>query len=150
MVSISPITAADVSEWLPLWEGYLSFYKTKLSVGTTQRTFERLLAQGTSIHGVFARDNQGVAVGFVHWVEHVSTWSANEVTYLEDLFVHPDCRKSGVGRALIEHVVAFAKERGHSQVYWLTAEDNTTARSLYDLMAKHTGMVQYAIDLEMK
>ena len=38
------------------------------------------------------------AIGLVHWLTHPSTWSAGPYCYLEDLFVHPDARGSGVGR----------------------------------------------------
>ncbi len=52
----------------------------------------------------------------------------------------------GVGRALIESVVEWARERGCSRVYWQTKNSNTTARRLYDQVATHKGFIVYQID----
>ena len=41
----------------------------------------------------------------------------------------------------------WARDRGCSKVYWLTAETNSTARALYDRVATHTGFVHYEIPL---
>jgi ribosomal protein S18 acetylase RimI-like enzyme len=44
---------------------------------------------------------------------------------------------------LIEAVYAEAKKAGASRVYWLTREDNATARALYDKLADRSGFIQY-------
>ena len=49
----------------------------------------------------------------------------------------------GVGRALIEGVYAAADANGTPSVYWLTQEENTEARKLYDLIAKVTNFIKY-------
>ena len=147
MIQIRPIAASDRDDWLPLWLGYLEFYESRLSDDQTALTFDRLVDAGHPIHGAIARDAAGSAIGLVHWLTHPATWSRGEYCYLEDLFVSPDARGSGVGRALIETVSAWARERGCAKVYWLTAETNATARALYDRIATHTGFVHYEIPL---
>ena len=67
--------------------------------------------------------------------------------YLEDLYVDATARRSGAGAALVEHVRVWAKENGAAKVYWLTAESNATARSLYDRVAERTGFIHYEIAL---
>lgn len=99
------------------------------------------------MHAALARDDAGRAVGFVHWLEHHATWSRTGYSYLEDLFVDSSARGSGVGRALIAHVTEAARHTGSSKVYWLTAEDNATARALYDRVARRSGFLHYEIDL---
>lgn len=64
------------------------------------------------------------------------------------MFVDPDGRGGGVGRALIEHVRVWAERNGSAKVYWLTAESNTTARALYDRVASRTGMIHYQIKID--
>lgn len=143
---IDPLTAADHDAWLPLWQGYLTFYESGLADEVTEATFARLVA-GEGMHGALARDDDGRAIGFVNWLPQPSTWTAGTYCYLEDLFVAPDTRGSGAGRALIAHVREWAEAHGCAQVYWLTQESNTTARTLYDKVAKLTGFVHYEIDL---
>ena len=148
MTSISPITHDDRTEWLALWSGYLSFYETALDDATTATTFERIVDGAAGIHGAIARDENGTAVGIVHWLTHPATWALTDYCYLEDLFVDPEVRGGGVGRALIEHVRTWAQQHGSAKLYWLTAESNTTARALYDRVATRSGMIHYQIDLD--
>ena len=72
-----------------------------------------------------------------------STWSKTHYCYLEDLFVAPNLRAGGIGRALIEAVYREADARGCSRTYWMTQEFNYRARGLYDQMATKTPFVQY-------
>ena len=146
MVAITPLTEHDRDEWLPLWQGYLTFYETELDEATTEATFARLTA-GDGAYGALARDDAGRAIGIVHWLPHPSTWSKTDYTYLEDLFVAPGARGTGTGRALIAHVRAWAEEHGSTQVYWLTSETNATARLLYDKVANRSGHIHYEIEL---
>jgi GNAT superfamily N-acetyltransferase len=75
------------------------------------------------------------------------TWERSPICYLEDLFVDPGLRRSGAGRALIEHLIALGKERGWSRLYWHTRQGNATARSLYDRLASVDDFVKYTVDL---
>lgn len=147
MTTLRPLTADDHDDWLPLWWGYLEFYETELSTAQTELTFARLTASPASAHGAIARSDAGGAIGFVHWLTHVSTWSEGPYCYLEDLFVHPDARGGGTGAALIEHVRSWAERAGCAKVYWLTQKGNHTARRLYDRVAQDTGFRHYEIDL---
>ncbi|MBG9887128.1 GNAT family acetyltransferase [Bacillus toyonensis] len=147
MSSIAPVTAADHDEWLPLWNAYLAFYETSLDAETSAVTFERLVNPESPIHGAIARDDDGTAVGIVHWLTHPATWTKTDYCYLEDLYVSAEQRGSGIGKALIEHVRDWAEKNGSAKVYWLTAESNETARALYDRVSTRTGMIHYQIKL---
>jgi GNAT superfamily N-acetyltransferase len=147
MPAITALTRADHADWLALWGGYLTFYETTLDAATTAATFDRLVDPGSGLHGAIARDEAGAAVGLVHWLTHAATWTTASYCYLEDLFVAPDGRGGGAGRALVEHVRAWAQERGCAKVYWLTAETNATARALYDRVATRSGMIHYQVPL---
>ncbi len=135
-------TAADFDTWLPLWRGYQEFYKTDIPHATTVGTWQRLLDPAEPMHAVLA-EVAGEVVGFVHFIQHRSCWTAGDYMYLQDLFVQPELRGHGVGRALIEHVYADAAARGCSRVWWLTHESNTDAMLLYDRIAARSGFVQY-------
>jgi GNAT superfamily N-acetyltransferase len=147
VTTISAITADDRPAWDALWQGYLAFYESEVPPEVSEVTFQRILAD-EHIHGALARDKEGRAVGLVHWLTHSATWTTKVYCYLEDLFVDPAARGQGVGEALIAHVRDWARVFGATKVYWLTAEDNATARSLYDKVATSTGFVHYEIELE--
>lgn len=85
----------------------------------------------------------GKLVGIVHSLYHRSCWTIGNYCYLQDLFVAEEARGHGIGRALIEAVASEARAAGASRVYWLTQEGNTTARALYDRVAKRSGFIQY-------
>lgn len=146
MPSIHPIRAGDFDEWSALWSGYLAFYGSEVPDDVTARTFGRL-TEDDDLHGALARDEDGRAIGLVHWLTHAATWSGTDYCYLEDLFVSPEARGGGAGRALIAHVRDWASDHGSSKVYWLTQESNATARALYDRVATHTGYTHYQIAL---
>lgn len=145
MTRIASLTADDRTDWLELWNGYLTFYDEDLAPEVTDRTFRRLTTPGSGIHGAIARDDDGAAIGIVHWLAHPSTWSVTGYCYLEDLFVAPDARGGGVARSLIAHVRAWASDAGLEKVYWLTAESNATARALYDKVARRTEFIHYEL-----
>ncbi|TQJ31397.1 GNAT family N-acetyltransferase [Microbacterium sp. SLBN-146] len=146
-VRIERLVDADRDDWLPLWLGYLEFYETDLSAEQTALTFARITDPDDVVHGAIARDDEGRAVGFVHWLTHASTWSEGPYCYLEDLFVSPEARGTGAGRSLIAHVTTWARAAACAKVYWLTQSHNATARALYDAVATDTGFVHYEIDL---
>ena len=63
--------------------------------------------------------------------------------YLDDLFVSPELRGSGAVQALFAEIDRLAQERGWPLVRWTTADDNYTARSVYDRLAQRTTWITY-------
>lgn len=145
-ITVRPLTPADRAAWEPLWQGYLTFYKTSLPAEVTENTWRRFHVPELPTYAVGAFDN-GRLVGIVHYIFHLSTWLLTPTCYLQDLFTLPEARGKGVGRSLIEAVYLAAKEAGSTRVYWLTQEGNTTARALYDQVAHWPGFIQYRKDL---
>jgi GNAT superfamily N-acetyltransferase len=142
-VETRPFRATDFEAWLPLWNGYLDFYRMILADDVTAETWRRLLDPDHVVSGFGAFDASGRMLGIVHYLFHPVTWAVGPRCYLEDLFVDPSARAKGVGRALIEAVYRVADEEGADQVYWLTAEDNARARRLYDKVATVTPFIKY-------
>ncbi|MDP3339818.1 GNAT family N-acetyltransferase [Frigidibacter sp.] len=142
-LEIRPLVPADQQDWSRLWTAYLAFYSTVLPAEVHATTWERLLGDGFyDPRGMIARQN-GQAVGLVQFLLHRSGWKIEPVTYMQDLYVEPWTRGTGVGRALIEAVYAEADRLGAPAVYWLTNEGNYTARQLYDRVGVQSPFLRY-------
>ena len=144
MINVRPITESDKAAWLPLWHGYLTFYKTELPASQDDLTWSRLLDPTYESHGLVV-EKDGVVQGITHYSYQTSTWAPVNYCYLEDLFVNSDLR--GLGRALIDAVKEIAIAAGSSRLYWNTDGSNEVARKLYDTYTPHSGKVQYRIPL---
>ena len=149
-VSIRPVAPADFEPWLVLWDGYNAFYgrngATKLDRAITDITWARFFATGEPVHALVA-EADGQLLGLAHYLFHRSTTMINNTCYLQDLFTAPEARGRGVGRALIAAAAEAARAGGSSRLYWLTQENNATARKLYDAVAKNSGFIVYRMAL---
>ena len=145
-LTIRAIEEKDKDQWLKLWAGYLEFYKSTISSEQTELTWKRLINNELKMFGFVAESEEGV-IGFTHCLFRPSTWTETDYCYLEDLFVDPNIRGKGIGRALINKVVELAKEKKSKRVYWTTQEFNKTARVLYDSITPVSEFVQYRLPL---
>lgn len=141
-LTVRHFLSADYDAWLPLWMAYQEFYRAEIPAETTRVIWQRMLDLHEPVFGAVALSGDR-AVGMVHWLYHRTCWTVGNNCYLQDLFVIPDHRGSGVGRRLIEHVYAAARVVGCAKVYWLTHETNENAMLLYDRIAHRTGFVHY-------
>ncbi|WP_288424076.1 GNAT family N-acetyltransferase [uncultured Acinetobacter sp.] len=142
-MTIRFVEANDFEAWLTLWKGYQESYQSSIDDQVTRSTFSRFLSEQEPVYCLVIEDKSQKIIGFVHYIFHRSTWSEGNYCYLQDLFVDPAQRASGIGRKLIEEVYKIAEEKKCSRVYWLTQETNYQARMLYDRIADNSGFIQY-------
>src|SRR5690606_21687467 len=109
----------------------------------TALLWERLHVPGKDPHGLVAVDRTGAVIGIVHYMFHATCWTVRDKCYLQDLYVDPDRRTGGAGRALIEAVYEKAREADASEVYWMTQHFNSVARVLYDRVGELTPFIKY-------
>jgi len=141
-VEIKAIDNNDFDIWLPLWKGYQRFYEVDIPESVSLNTWARFLDPVEPMHAARAMVGDQ-ALGLAHSIYHRSSWTTGDYCYLQDLFVAPDARGNGIGRALIEHVYDDAKRRGASRVHWLTHESKHNGMQLYDRIAARSGFIQY-------
>lgn len=139
---VRAVCADDRVVWSQLWNAYLEFYETKRASAQHDVTWDRILGDNVPMYSVIA-EHRGRPVGLANYLFHPGFWDADDMCYLNDLYVEPTTRGAGAGAALIEAVAAHAKRRGTAEFYWLTAESNATARRLYDHVAECSGFVHY-------
>ncbi len=143
-VRVRRLEARDKAAWLPLFKGYIAFYKATVAEEVIETTWKRLLEGAADFHiALVAVDDADTPIGLAHVLFHRSTWSPSWYCYLEDLFVDPARRTKGVGRALIEATYREADARGCTRTYWATQDFNYRARALYDQVATKSPFVQY-------
>ena len=136
----------DRAEWLRLWEGFLDYYDMSLAPEVNDFTWKRLMDPSCPMQARLAVED-GKVIGFALHQHHPSTWVMGDDCYLEDLFVDPTARGSGVGRALIADLVDHARTMGWKRLYWNTEISNTAARKLYDSFTQDDGHVRYRMML---
>ena len=145
-VQIRDATAGDETEFRRLWQGFTDGYGLTLAPGVTDFTWARLIDPSCPMAARLALLD-GVPQGFAIHQHHPSTWVMGDDGYLEDLYVAPEARGQGLGRALIEDLIAIGRARGWQRLYWLTEIENATARRLYDRFCTNDGHIRYRMAL---
>ena len=92
--------------------------------------------------------DDGEVIGFTQYQLMHRSLGGGMVCYLSDLFVKPGIRGSGAGRALIDHVFEFARNRGLNNVRWLTQDFNFPARILYDTYGRKSDFILYSFNID--
>ncbi|MGC1380312.1 MAG: GNAT family N-acetyltransferase [Candidatus Baltobacteraceae bacterium] len=112
--TISLATAADVAAIAPLFDAYRAFFAGYGDAVESRRFLDDRLARRESV--VFlARAGDEVA-GFIQLYPLWSSWYCRRIWFLSDLYVAESARQRGLGRRLVERVVAYAKETKASSV----------------------------------
>ena len=148
--TIRKIEAKDHIRWQALWEGYCAFYNVDLRGAVTEHTWNRILDPASPVHAIVAETKADGVVGIANYVIHEHTWSLTQACYLQDLFVDPKVRAVGVGKQLIDWLVAECKAQNWSRLYWATKETNYRARGLYDKYAPHSGFLRDVVPIERR
>ena len=146
-IRIAPPLEADLADWRVLYDGYARFYRVPMSDETADLVWGWLQDPDHEECGLLARDADGKALGLAHLRPFSRPLRGRVDGFLDDLFVTPEARGSGVLEALWSAIRVLAGERGWSTVRWLTAEDNYRARAAYDRVATRTAWLTYDMDV---
>jgi GNAT superfamily N-acetyltransferase len=131
-ITIRPAVEADLPAILRLIRGLAEYEKA--SEDEVPATLEGLRA---SLFGakpgaeVLMACVDGEAVGFALFFHNYSTWRARHGLYLEDLFVIPEMRGRGIGKALLRELAGIAMQRGCARMEWAVLDWNTPAIDFY-------------------
>ncbi|MER6303356.1 GNAT family N-acetyltransferase [Kitasatospora sp. NPDC001539] len=102
------------------------------AVATEEQLREALFGPNPALFGLIAEDDTtGEPVGFAVWFLNFSTWRGSHGIYLEDLYVRPEARGGGHGKALLLELARIAVERGYARVEWSVLDWNQPSIDFY-------------------
>ena len=129
------------------WFALYARYAEEIGLPVNHRTGEavwRWLLDGTHrVNGIIAHADRTEVAGFAHYRPFPRTLDGNEACFLDDLYVTEPHRGTGLARMMIERVAAIARQRGWTEVRWVTEEHNARARALYEKLAEKSDLVTY-------
>ena len=82
-------------------------------------------------YAIVAESDGGELMGFALWFLNYSTWLGKHGVYLEDLYVKPEYRGGGAGKALLRRLAQICVERGYGRLEWWVLDWNTPAIDFY-------------------
>jgi GNAT superfamily N-acetyltransferase len=134
--SVRPIRPDDVPAAVALVRELAEYERALHEVRLTeQQLTDRLFGDAPAVFGHVAVADDGAAagevVGIALWFLNFSTWRGTHGIYLEDLYVAPQHRGSGLGKELLRTLAALCVERGYSRLEWSVLDWNTPSIDFY-------------------
>ncbi len=142
-------TAADCEIILNFIKGIAEYEKlSHLVEATTEKISTHLFGPKAVAECLLAFEDN-TPVGFALFFHNYSTFVSKPGIYLEDLFVDPNFRGKGYGKALLETLIQLAKGRDCGRIEWSVLDWNTSAISFYESMGAKpmNGWTVYRISL---
>ncbi|HAX76571.1 MAG TPA: GNAT family N-acetyltransferase [Cyanobacteria bacterium UBA11372] len=131
---VRPATPSDVPVLFDLIVALAEYEKLSHAVtGSPASLEEHLFGKRTYAEAILA-ELEGQAVGFALFFHNYSTFLTKPGIYLEDIFVLPQYRGQGIGKALLSYIAKLAVERGCGRLEWSVLDWNSPAIAFYQRM----------------
>jgi GNAT superfamily N-acetyltransferase len=131
MLNIRPATRADAPVIASLVRELADYEKLLDEAKATAEDFLRELESPNPVIHVLIAEWQGKPAGFALYFFNFSTFVGRPGLYLEDLFVRPEQRSLGIGRALLRALARIAEQRGCGRMEWAVLDWNEPALRFY-------------------
>jgi GNAT superfamily N-acetyltransferase len=129
---IRRVTPADVEPVVGMVHDLAEYEKaTDQCHLTAEQLHAALFGEHPALFGHVAQDEDGTVVGLALWFLNYSTWDGAHGVYLEDLYVRPEHRGGGHGRALLAALAGVCSERGYTRLQWWVLNWNTPSIGFY-------------------
>ncbi len=125
---------ADVPEILSFIRALAAYEREPDAVSATEAGLLRDGFGANPFYSSLIAEQDGKPAGFALFFFNYSTWLGRPGLYLEDIFVHPEFRGLGIGKALLQKVAAIALEKGCLRLQWEVLDWNTPAIDFYRAM----------------
>ena len=123
-------TRADAALVLDFIKQLADYEKMSDDVVATPATLEEWIFDKQAAEVIFALVDD-VEVAFAVYCKNFSTFVGRAGLYLEDLYVKPEYRGQGIGKAMLTRLVEIAKERGYGRMEWVCLDWNTPSIEFY-------------------
>jgi GNAT superfamily N-acetyltransferase len=130
-ISIRPAKRTDIPQILAFIRALADYEHEPQAVTATEADLERDGFGLNPFYFSLIAEQDSRPAGFALFFFNYSTWLGHPGLYLEDLFVSPEFRGQGVGRALLQKVAATAVEKGCRRLQWEVLDWNTPAINFY-------------------
>jgi GNAT superfamily N-acetyltransferase len=131
-VEVRPAREQDSAFILSLIKELAIYEKAEEAVVATEAHIKETIFGPDSIaHGLIC-NVEGQAVGFAVYFYNYSTWLGKNGLFLEDLYVTPEYRGAGAGKALLKYLAQLAVEKGCGRFEWNVLDWNTPAIEFYE------------------
>jgi GNAT superfamily N-acetyltransferase len=130
-LTIRPASANDVPTIFELIRALATYERAPNEVTATEEGLTEVLFGEKPASEVLLAFEGERAVGFAVFFHNFSTWLGRPGLYLEDLFVRPEDRGKGYGRALLVHLAKIARDRRCGRMEWAVLDWNEPAIEFY-------------------
>lgn len=131
---IREATVADSGDILRLVRELAIYERDPDAVVNTPELVERWLFGDDAVASALVAEVDGRVVGVAVWYRSYSTWTGVPGIYLEDLFVEPEHRGHGFGKAFLVALARIALDRGYQRFEWVVLDWNTAAVEFYEAL----------------
>ncbi|SBV38040.1 Diamine acetyltransferase 2 [uncultured Stenotrophomonas sp.] len=128
---IRPAVADDAGLILRFIRELAVYEKAEASVQTDEAGIRASLFGTDAKAQALVCERDGAAIGYAVFFYNYSTWLGRNGIYLEDLYVSPEHRGCGAGKALLQHIARLAVEQGCGRFEWSVLDWNTPAIDFY-------------------
>ena len=130
-------TRADLPLILAFIRDLAAYERLLDEVVADEAVLERALFATPAQAEVVIAEHSGKAAGFALYFHNFSTFRGRRGLYLEDLFVRPEFRGAGIGRALLQHLARIAIARDCARFEWSVLDWNASAIGFYESLGAH-------------
>ncbi len=131
-LTIRPAAARDSERIVELIRGLAEYEKApEQAVATPEDIDKALFSPNPGVHALMC-DIEGRSIGFALYFFNFSTWTGKSGVYLEDLFVEPEFRGHGAGKALLKEIARIAVSNGCARFEWSVLDWNEPAIKFYE------------------
>ena len=121
----------DVPVIFSLIKELAEYEKLSDQISTSEKQLRETLFGDERFVEVLIAEFDGMMVGYALFFKNFSTFLGKPGIYLEDLYVKPEMRGKGIGKALLDRIISTAKQRNYGRVEWSVLDWNEPAIDFY-------------------